>query len=187
MSRSTALTSLWLLSSVMLVHCSSPTSATQSRLAGSATAASSDRVSGTAPDAAELRAESEVSRLDAAEVTAFLADDLPALARLWSDDFVVTNPFNQFVNKQQVLGLVASGVLAFDAYERHIEYVHAYGDVVVVAGRETVVWAGKIPLAGQTSQLRYTAVWARHGNEWQEVARHANLVQSGAQAGPPIR
>jgi ketosteroid isomerase-like protein len=187
MSRSTALTSLLLLSSVMLVHCSSPTAATQSRLAASATAASSDRVSGTAPDAAELRAESEVSRLDAAEVTAFLADDLPALARLWSDDFVVTNPFNQFVNKQQVLGLVASGVLAFDAYERHIEYVHAYGDVVVVAGRETVVWAGKIPLAGQTSQLRYTAVWARHGNEWQEVARHANLVQSGAQAGPPIR
>jgi hypothetical protein len=33
------------------------------------------------------------------------------MARLWSDDFVVTNPLNKFVTKQQVLGMVESGFL----------------------------------------------------------------------------
>ena len=98
------------------------------------------------------------------------------MAQLWSDEFVVTNPFNQFLNKQQVLALVNSGTLAFSAYQRDIAYAHAYGRVVIVAGSETVVWAGKSPLAGQTSLLRYTAVWARHGDTWQEVARHASMV-----------
>jgi hypothetical protein len=185
MSRSAALTTLLLASAVMLVNCSSPAATAPSSLAAAATAANFDRGSARAPDAAELRAVDEVSRLDAAEVTAFLSNDPAALDRLWSETFVVTNPFNQFVTKAQVMGLVTSGVLAFTSYERHIDYAHAYGDVVVVAGRETVVWAGRIPLAGQTSQLRYTAVWARHGNEWQEVARHANIVAPGAPAGPP--
>jgi len=170
-----------------LISCSSPTASTQSSVPASAIAASSDRVASTESDAAQFRAEREVSLADSAEVRAFLDVDVVALGRLWSETFVVTNPFNQFVNKAQVLGLVTSGVLAFTSYERHIDYIHAYGDVVVVAGHEVVVWAGRIPLAGQTSQLRYTALWARHGNDWQEVARHANIVPVGAPAGPPVR
>jgi ketosteroid isomerase-like protein len=134
----------------------------------------------------DARAEGAVRQADAAEVQAFLSNDPATLARLWADDFVVTNPFNQFVTKPQVLALVTSGILAFSSYERHIEYMHAYGRVMIVAGSETVVWAGRIPLAGQTSHLRYTSVWARHGNEWQEVARHATLILSGAPGGPPI-
>ena len=34
------------------------------------------------------------------------------MANLWSDDFVVTNPLNKFVNKQQVLEMVRSGLLS---------------------------------------------------------------------------
>jgi ketosteroid isomerase-like protein len=134
----------------------------------------------------DARAESAVRQADAAEVGAFLSNDPATLARLWADDFVVTNPFNQFVTKQQVLALVTSGILAFSAYERHIEYMHNYGRVMIVAGSETVVWAGRMPLTGQTSHLRYTSVWARRGNEWREVARHASLILSGAPGGPPI-
>src|SRR5688500_10194272 len=53
----------------------------------------------------------EVRRISAEEVQAFLRRDSKTMARLWSDDFVVTNPLNQFVTKQQVLGMVESGVL----------------------------------------------------------------------------
>ena len=49
-------------------------------------------------------AEEEIRRLNAEEPEAFLHKDPKTLARLWSDDFVVTNPLNKFVNKQQVLG-----------------------------------------------------------------------------------
>ena len=124
----------------------------------------------------DRRIEEEIRRLNAKEVEAFLAKDAKTLAHIWSNDMVVTNPLNKFVNKQQVLGLVESGTLAFTSYERHIEYVRVYGDFAVVAGSETVVWAGKMPNAGKTSPLRFTAIWMKQGGRWQEVARHANIV-----------
>ena len=120
--------------------------------------------------------ETKIHQLNSEEVAAFLRKDPEVLARLWSDDFVVTNPLNKFVNKQQVLGMVKKGVLAFGSYDRQIEYLHVYGDTTVVAGSETVLWAGGMPKAGQTEHLRFTAVWIKEGEQWREVARHANVV-----------
>jgi len=186
MSHPLALTSLLLIVVASVVDCTSPSSPeSRGPTAGRGSASRATDVEAR-DNASTRKAIAEVSELDAAEVKAFLAVDVTTLARLWSDDFVVTNPFNQFVTKQQVLGLVTSGVLAFKSYERHLEYAKAWGDVVIVAGSETVVWAGKIPLAGQVSLLRYTAVWARHGNTWQEVARHANIVLPTVPSGPPV-
>jgi hypothetical protein len=177
------LASSLLAATLFMANCSSPTTSESSDARSGSASAALDH--GAADDAAALQATTDVSHQDALEVHAFLANDPATLAQLWSDDFVVTNPFNQFLNKQQVLALVTSGTLAFTAYERHIEYAHAYGDMVIVAGTEVVTWAGKIPLAGQTSHLRYTAVWARHGHTWQEVARHASFVLPGGPGGPP--
>ena len=122
------------------------------------------------------RLEQEVRRLNAEEVEAFLHNDAKTLARLWSDDLVVTNPLNKFVTKQQVLGMVESGFLVITSSDRQIEYVRVYGDTVIVAGSETVVWGGKMPNAGKTEHLRFTGVWMKQGGRWQEVARHANIV-----------
>jgi uncharacterized protein (TIGR02246 family) len=121
-------------------------------------------------------AEAEVRRLNTEEVQAFLDRDPSAMARLWSDDFVVTNPLNKFVTKRDVLRMVASGFLVITAYERQIEYARVYGDMVIVAGSETVTWGGKMPNAGKKEHLRFTAVWMKQGGRWQEIARHANIV-----------
>lgn len=126
--------------------------------------------------AAPQSAEAEIQRLNAEEVDAFLKKDPSAMARLWSDDFVVTNPLNKFANKQQVLGMVQSGFLVITSYDRRIEYVRQYADVVVVAGAETVVWGGQMPNAGKTEQLRFTGIWIKQQGRWQQVARHANIV-----------
>ena len=48
------------------------------------------------------RIEEEIRRLNAQEVEALMRNDVKMLGRIWSDDFVVTNPFNKFVNKRQV-------------------------------------------------------------------------------------
>ena len=118
----------------------------------------------------------EVRRLSAEEVEAFIHNDPKTMARLWSDDFVVTNPLNKFVNKQQVLGMVKSGFLVITSYDRQIEYMRVYGDTVVMAGNETVVWGGTMPNKGKTEHLRFTAIWVQQRGIWQEVARHANIV-----------
>jgi ketosteroid isomerase-like protein len=120
--------------------------------------------------------EQEVRRLNAEEVAAFLHDDAKTLARLWSGDFVVTNPLNKFVTKAQVLGMVESGFLVITSYDRSIEYVRDYGDTLIVAGSETVAWGGKMPNAGKIEHLRFTGIWMKQDGRWQEVARHANII-----------
>jgi uncharacterized protein (TIGR02246 family) len=128
-------------------------------------------------DAVSATPEQEVRRLSAEEVAAFQQNDSATMARIWSDDFIVTNPFNRFLTKQQVLAMAQSGALAIPSYQRDIQYLHVYKqDTVIVAGSETVVWGGKMPVAGRTQHLRYTAVWMLQNGRWQEVARHASIV-----------
>jgi ketosteroid isomerase-like protein len=131
----------------------------------------------TAATSEDARAEAEVRQRSSEEVQAFLRRDPAAMARLWSDDFVVTNPLNRFVTKQQVLEMVESGVLVITSFDRQTDYVKVYGDTVILVGRETVVWGGKMPNAGQTEQLRFTAIWKNQAGRWQQVARHANVVR----------
>lgn len=118
----------------------------------------------------------EIQKLNEQEVEALLHNDVPTLKRLWSIDFVVTNPFNKFMTKPQVVEMTESGTLAFASYERKVDYIRIYSDTAVVAGTESVVWAGKMPTAGQTAHLRFTSVWMQQGGRWQEVARHANVM-----------
>jgi hypothetical protein len=54
----------------------------------------------THPTGKDKRAEAEVRRLSAEEVEAFLRKEPNTMARLWSDDFIVTNPLNKLVPKQ---------------------------------------------------------------------------------------
>ena len=128
------------------------------------------------PATRDSEAEQQVRQESDHEVQAFLHNDATTMAQLWSGDMVVTNPLNKFVNKQQVLGMVQSGFLVITSYDRRVEYAHVYGDTVILAGSETVVWGGKMPNAGKTEQLRFTAIWMKQQGRWQEVARHANIV-----------
>lgn len=121
-------------------------------------------------------AEEQARRASAAEVQAFLKQDIKAMEKLWSDDLVVTNPLNKLVHKQDVLGMMKSGFLVITSYHRRIEYAHVYGDLVLLVGSETVTWGGKMPLAGRAQDLRFTALWMKRDGRWQEVARHANVV-----------
>ena len=122
--------------------------------------------------------EQEVRSLNAEEIESFLRSDAKAMARLWSDDLVVTSPQSKFLNKQQILEMVESGFLVITSFLRQIEYIRKYGDMVIVAGSETLVRGGKMPNAGSTEHLRFTGVWMKQSGRWQQVARHANIVPS---------
>ena len=54
-------------------------------------------------NAGDERSENEIRDLNKLEVQALMKNDVKAMESLWSDDFVVTNPLNQFVGKKQVL------------------------------------------------------------------------------------
>jgi ketosteroid isomerase-like protein len=126
-------------------------------------------------------AEAIVRTLSDEEPAAFLRRDADALARMWSNDLVVTNPLNRLVTKQQVLDMVRSGFLVITSYSRRVEYAKRYGDIVILVGAEEVVWGGRMPNAGKSEKLRFTALWRNENGTWREVARHANIVHAASQ------
>lgn len=125
-------------------------------------------------------AEEQIRQLNHQEVQAFLSRDPSAMDSLWSDDLVVTNPLNKLVTKAQVLEMVKSGFLVITSYQRKIEYLRIYGEVAIVAGSESVVWGGNMPMAGKAQALRFTGIWRKERGHWREVARHANVLPASS-------
>src|SRR5256885_15135644 len=116
--------------------------------------------------------EEEIRRLDDEVREAMLRSDVAALRRICSEDFVVTNPFNRVLDRQQVLEAEEAGRIKHSAYERQIESLRLHTDTAGVMGGETVVDDG------QTKNRRYTEIWRRRGGRWQVIARHANHISS---------
>lgn len=120
--------------------------------------------------------EQEVRAAEQKHRAAFLAGDVVALQAMFSDDFVVNSPLNVVVDKARLLEMVRKGVLTISSFEQNIEQVRRYGDVVVVMGGDSVVYAAPSPNAGQTQRRRFTDLWRRDGGRWRFVARQASVI-----------
>jgi len=133
-------------------------------------------------DVAELAAvlvgaaDAEIVALEAALRAAQLTADLPALARLISDDLLFTGPDGQLGTKAQDLEAHGSGVVRFRSHmpeELRIRRVGA--DVAVTALRAQL----EVEVAGHLARgvYRYTRVWAREGDgQWRVVGGHVSEV-----------
>ena len=123
-----------------------------------------------------------VRSLDDQERAAALNRDVPALERLWSEQFVVNAPNNQVVvGRQQNLDkFVRGGVINFSSFERTIEFMRVDGEFGVVMGLETVVPRTDAPsaglIAGQVIRRRFTNIWRKEGDTWCLYWRHANVM-----------
>lgn len=137
-----------------------------------------------APDADDADIEAVVRALDDEERIAALGRDVPALERLWSDEFVVNAPNNQVVvgKTANLEAFVRSGIIDFTTFERSIEHVAVHGDLVAIMGQETVVPRADAPsvglVAGQPVQRRFTNIWRRESDTWRLYWRHANVIRS---------
>jgi ketosteroid isomerase-like protein len=126
--------------------------------------------------------ENVVRTLDDRERAAALARDVPALRRLWSEQFTVNAPNNQVViGRQAVLDtFVAAGVINFSKFERQIEYVRVDGQFVFIMGLETLVPLADAPaaglIAGRPTRRRFTNIWKNEDGTWRLYARHANVI-----------
>ena len=114
----------------------------------------------------DIRAREEENR------AAFLAADLEALERLWTDDFVVNSPINIVNDKRRTLALLEAGRIRHTSLAFEIEHMARHGDVVVVMGRD---WVTDPPDATVTHR-RFTNLWRLEGGTWRCFARHANVV-----------
>ena len=118
------------------------------------------------------KVEQEIRRLDLAHADAILRGDLPALDKLWTEDFKVNNPFNQVDRADRI----RTGAVTYSSFIREPETVLIHGDTVIVMGREIVVPKGNSPDAGKTINRRYTNIWMKRSGRWRLVARHASVI-----------
>jgi ketosteroid isomerase-like protein len=126
--------------------------------------------------------EQQVRALDDEEREAALHRDIPALERLWSDQFLLNAPNNRVVvGKRAVLdAFVHSGVINFSKFERQIESIRADGPFVIIMGLETVQPIADAPsaglAAGQVIKRRFTNIWKNEVGTWRLYVRHANVI-----------
>jgi len=134
------------------------------------------------PEVAELESvlvgagDAEIVALEAALRAAQLAADVPALARLISDELLFTGPDGQLGTKAQDLEAHGSGVVRFRSHVPEELRVRRVGaDVVVTALRARL----EVEVAGNLARgtYRYTRVWAREGDgQWRVVGGHVSAV-----------
>jgi len=123
-------------------------------------------------DSLKTSIEQEIRRLDSAHADAVLRGDLAAMDTIWTEDFIVNNPFNEIDKADRI----RSGVVSYSSFLREIEAVRVYENTAIVMGKETVVPKGKSPDAGKTIYRRYTNIWMMREGKWRLIARHASVI-----------
>jgi len=120
------------------------------------------------------RAKQQVQRAEAERVRAILQSDTQSLAKLISDDCVVTTMNGEVLDKKGDLALYGATGPKTLSWEPSEVAVRIYGNAAVVNGRATF----KNVLDGETreNEIRFTHVWVRQGDQWQLVARHATRI-----------
>ena len=123
-------------------------------------------------------AEKEIKRLYAVEQKLILNQDTVGMKKFYPEDFVVTNPFGQFINKRKVIERVKGNIIKYSSYERKFDYFKFYGNTAIVIGSEIVIPTQDANRsdAGKIVNRRFTEVWMKRGLEWKKVVRHASNV-----------
>jgi len=117
-----------------------------------------------------------IRSLEEQERVAVLNEDVAALERLWSEQFIVNNPQNLIsADRAVVLDRVRRGLIRYSKFERQIEAIRFDDDIAIVMGSEIVVPKGDAA-SNQIVHRRFTNIWRRTGTTWRAIARHAHVI-----------
>jgi ketosteroid isomerase-like protein len=125
------------------------------------------------------KTEAEIKKLEQTVVTAILNADTNTLKRVWAPGFLVNNPRNDIsVNRDAVLQSQKSGMIDYSTFERVIERMQFQKNIVITMGHEIFVSRNDIPgvKAGQAYKRRFTNIWMKKKDRWQQIARHASII-----------
>ncbi|HJZ41648.1 MAG TPA: nuclear transport factor 2 family protein [Bacteroidales bacterium] len=118
--------------------------------------------------------EIEVRKLDSLHAAAVLGGDLNEMDKYWTEDFMVTNPFNEIDKADRI----RNGTVTYASFQRICEAVQIHENVAILMGKEIVVPKGKSPDSGKIIIRRYTNIWMKINGLWKLVARHASVICS---------
>jgi ketosteroid isomerase-like protein len=107
--------------------------------------------------------------------TALLQRDVPALERIWADDYVFVNASGDVLTKAQRLANAKSGATTLDSIKEEENItVRVYQNSAVATSRVTIKgqYSGQ-PISGQ---YRSTHVWVKGPEGWQLVSNQLTAL-----------
>lgn len=103
--------------------------------------------------------------------------DTDSLLKIWSDNYVVNNPYGNIVTPADIVALIKSGHI-FPKVERILEKITFNQDIAIVMGKELQQPENMAPNHEDWIPRRFTNVWIKTNNDWQIAARQSSRVCS---------
>jgi ketosteroid isomerase-like protein len=111
--------------------------------------------------------EEELLKLEEQFAEAIVKNDLEAIGRFVTDEWIIINADGGIIDKERFLGVIKSGTLTHEMMESDDIRVRLYGDSAVVSA----LTRSKGKFMGQefTTHERSTDVFVRHDGQWRCV------------------
>ncbi len=126
-------------------------------------------------ESTDKKSEQEVRQTIENYKTALLQRDIPALEKIWADDYVFVNASGDVATKAQRLANIKSGATTLESInEEENITVRVYQNSAVATSRVTI----KGQYAGQptSGQYRSTHVWVKGPAGWQLVSNQLTAL-----------
>ncbi len=131
--------------------------------------------SATPQNSENSKSEQEVRQTIEKYRTALLRRDIPALEKIWADDYVFVNASGDVLTKAQRLANVKSGATT-------LESINEEENITVRVYQNSAVATSRVTLKGQysgqptTGQYRSTHVWVKGSIGWQLVSNQLTVL-----------
>jgi len=111
--------------------------------------------------------EEELLKVEKGFVDAIAKNDLEAIERFVTDDWIIINADGGIIDRERFLGVIKSAALTHEMMESDDMRVRIYGDTAVVSS----LTRSKGKFMGQefTTHERSTDVFVRRGGQWRCV------------------
>lgn len=163
-------------------HSSSKSSANTSK-GTSGSGVSSPLGGGGSAAALEAWEVDRVTRLEQERLEADVKKDRRWFEDSLADELTSATSDGRLENKAQVIARCIDPATPVESEKYEELSVRPYGDVIVAIGRLSQT------ANGNTTQKRFTEVWANRGGMWQQVASHISAIEPGSvasQAAAPV-
>ncbi|TVQ06168.1 MAG: nuclear transport factor 2 family protein [Balneolaceae bacterium] len=98
-----------------------------------------------------------------------------SLLEIWSENYVVNNPYGNIVTPKDIIALMESGH-RFPTVKRFIENITFNQNIAIVMGKELQQPANMTENQDEWIPRRFTNVWIMSENGWQLAARQSSVV-----------
>lgn len=131
--------------------------------------------SATQQESQNTKSEQEVRQAIEKYRTALLQRDVPALEKIWADDYVFVNASGEVLTKAQRLANAKSGATKLDSINENENItVRVYQNSAVATSRVTL--KGKYGGHSVSGQYRSTHVWVKGPEGWQLVSNQLTAL-----------